>query len=107
MTSDQIAELRKLDREAKQPPWVDEGGYVYPGDPDEVEGEAVWIFGTDDCGHPPTAALIVASRNALTKLLDEREALLKALKHATDAIAAEWGDSSAQDLRSVIAKAES
>lgn len=80
MTSEQIAELRALDTAAKQPPWVVEGAYVFPGDPDEVEGEAVWIFGTEDCGHPPTAALIVAMRNALSCLLDEREALLGALR---------------------------
>lgn len=76
----QIAELRALDAAAKQPPWSVEGGYVFPGKPDEVEGEAIWIFGTNECGHPPTAALIVAMRNALPSLLDEREAMLRELK---------------------------
>lgn len=55
---------------------------------------------------PAAGGMVPIQAQRLTKLLDEREALLEALKHATDAIAGEWGDSSAEDLRAVIAKAE-
>ncbi|HEY2848373.1 MAG TPA: hypothetical protein VGI97_00720 [Gemmatimonadaceae bacterium] len=86
MTSEQIAELRTLTHRCR--------GGLPPCECDIPE-----YLGDDGKGRD-------APLPVLQKLLDEREALLGALKRATDAIAAEWGDSSAQELRAIIAKAE-
>lgn len=86
MTSEQIAELRALTHRCK--------GGLPPCECDLPE-----LLGADPNAHDAPLPL-------LQRLLDEREALLEALKHATEGIAAEWGDESAEDLRAVIAKAE-
>lgn len=93
MTAEQIAELRRLDAEATPRPW----GY---GSGDLVAHNGCYLIDAD-------ASVLVAARNALPRLLDEREALLTALNDI-----ASWDldeaalDELAMIARAAIAKAE-
>jgi len=96
MTNEQIAELRRLEANAAPAPWVvgDEWEITFyakpendyqrersvgkPGYPEAV------VQGGEQRGDPAVsdedAAFIAAARNALPRLLDEREALIQALQ---------------------------
>lgn len=70
MTNEQIAKLRRLDAAATPAPWEARAcSVVTPRDGFDIDGAP----------RPEEADLIAAARNALTRLLDEREALVEAL----------------------------
>jgi hypothetical protein len=136
MTREQIAELRKLEAAASPGPWkwgdaydfhehaahvasgldaecsnVRDGHVVLRGAGKELLGP--WAENAGDSGLQAEIAdlrLLEAARNALPRLLDEREALLEAAKVANAAMDAleHWSQMDAETRLAVaIAKAES
>jgi hypothetical protein len=113
MTNEHIALLRRLHGEGTPAPWL-------PYSRRDGEREAmiraaggVLFVGVDDGEHPELntgidadTCLATAARNALPKLLDEREALLKALKDARGALAIGGREDAVRAAITAIAKAE-
>lgn len=99
MTKEQIEELRRLDSMGARAPWVADVGTIH-ADVDSIIGVDDERLLQDE-GLQGDINLAAAARNALPRLLAEREQLLKALKRA-DADAYDWSE---DDTGSIVTAA--
>jgi len=89
MTEEQIAELERLEREATQAPWpLDYVQGAVRHISRNVDRDSFYIMSEGDpdfwWGRHTDGPLIVAMRNALPRLLEERKRLLGALRYVMD-----------------------
>ena len=88
MTSEQIAELEKLNQEAMPPPWRTGLEWTLERSITEgwVESPSGTVIDYEKCGShnweitPADLAVLLAARNTLPRLLEERKRLLEAAK---------------------------
>jgi hypothetical protein len=114
VTKEQIAELRMLDAEATPVPWTAIMEPLGPIGGRRIESphDDYTVFATYDDSQlegasPADVPLAAAARNALPRLLDEREALLAAAWAARLAHTVQQQNEAHAALEAAIAKAES